>query len=89
VVEAITRFEVPCSFAIGDQDFLKIGVVEELQASLKVKVGVPEERGYEVRVYEGCGHGFAVRASEEKGIEDEAAEEAAVQVVEWFKRYLT
>jgi hypothetical protein len=34
-------------------------------------------------VYEGCEHGFAVMAhySEEKGIEDEAAEEAAVQAV--------
>lgn len=38
-------------------------------------------------MYEGCKHGFAVMAhySEEKGIEDEAA----VQAVEWFKRYLT
>jgi hypothetical protein len=44
VVESITRFDVPYNFAIGDQDFLKIGVVEELQASLRVKVGVPEER---------------------------------------------
>jgi len=44
VVESITRFDVPYNFAIGGQDFLKIGVVEELQASLRVKVGVPEER---------------------------------------------
>jgi dienelactone hydrolase len=89
VIEAITKFKVPYSFAIGDRDFLKLEKVHELQASLREKVGTEEEGGYEVRVYEGCGHGFAVRASEEKKIEDEAAEEAAGQAVEWFKKYLS
>ena len=43
---------------------------------------------YEVRVYKGCGHGFAVRASKEKKVEDEAVEDAAMQAVEWFQKYL-
>ncbi|KAE9364564.1 alpha/beta-hydrolase [Stipitochalara longipes BDJ] len=88
VVEAVKEFKVPYSFAIGDWDFLKVERVLELQAALRREVGTEEEGGYEVRVYAGVGHGFAVRASKEKKDEDEAAEEAARQAAEWFKRYL-
>ncbi|KAN0099659.1 alpha/beta-hydrolase [Hyaloscypha variabilis] len=86
VLEAVKR--VPYSFAIGDRDFLKVERVEELQAELRREVGSEEEASYEVRVYRGVGHGFAVRASKEKKEEEEPAEEAARQAVEWFKRYL-
>jgi dienelactone hydrolase len=41
-----------------------------------------------VKVYEGCGHGFAVRADPKKIAENEAAEKAADQAVEWFRRFL-
>lgn len=88
VITAITKFKVPYSFAIGDQDFMKIDVVEGLEATLRGQVGLPEENDYEIKVYKGCGHGFAVRASEEKKVEDESAEKAAIQAVEWFKKYL-
>ena len=86
VIEAVKR--VPYSFAIGDRDFLKVERVLELQASLRREVGTEEKGGYEVKIYEGVGHGFAVRASREKEEEDEAAGEAARQAVEWFKRFL-
>jgi dienelactone hydrolase len=92
VIEAVTKFKVPYSFAIGDQDFLKVEKVREFEAALRENVGdeVGEggEGGYEVRIYRGCGHGFAVRASKEKKVEDEAAGEAAKQAVDWFRKYL-
>jgi len=87
VLEAVKK-GVPYSFAIGDKDFLKVESVTELQAALRGEVGTEEEGVYEVRVYEGVGHGFAIRASREKKEEDEAAGEAARQAVEWFKRFL-
>jgi hypothetical protein len=68
VVEAITRFGVPYSFATGDQDFLKLGTVEELQAGLRVKVRVPEERGYEVGFMRGVGMGLRLGLVKRKGV---------------------
>jgi dienelactone hydrolase len=90
VIDAVSKFKVPYSFAILDQDFLKIEKVRELEVALMEKVGDGQgERGvYEVRVYKGCGHGFAVRASKEKKVEDEPVEDAAMQAVEWFQKYL-
>ena len=87
VLEAIRGFDVPYSFAIGDRDFLKVEKVWQMRAKLREEVSEEGEK-YEVRIYEGCGHGFAVRASKEKKVEDQAAEEAAQQAVEWFKKYL-
>jgi dienelactone hydrolase len=41
-----------------------------------------------LKVYEGCAHGFAVRATPGKEKEAKAADEALQQAVEWFKKWL-
>ena len=89
VLDAVSKFHVPYSVAIGDLDFvMAIETVEKTEAALREKVGRPEENDYEIRTYPGCRHGFAVRAMPENKVEQTAAEEAKVQAVEWFKKYL-
>lgn len=85
-VEGVRRYDVPFSMAIGDRDFvMDRKQVEEVREALKREV---KGGRCEVRVYEGCGHGFAVRADRKKKIEDEGAGKAAEQAVEWLKRFL-
>lgn len=77
------RKGVGVSFAHAGEDMsLEMGKVEETQRQLQ---GDP---GFEVRVYEGCGHGFAVRAKPGDGREETAMEEALGQAVEWFGKWL-
>ncbi|KAH6618586.1 dienelactone hydrolase [Boeremia exigua] len=66
----------------GDDMSLPGGKVEELR---KVLEG---SEALEVRVYEGCAHGFAVRATPGKEKEASAADEALAQVVAWFEKWL-
>ncbi|KAJ4994422.1 dienelactone hydrolase family protein [Stagonosporopsis vannaccii] len=49
---------------------------------------VGEDEALEMRVYEGCVHGFAVRATPEKDKEAMAADEALGQAVRWFEKWL-
>ncbi|KAF2806519.1 uncharacterized protein BDZ99DRAFT_510783 [Mytilinidion resinicola] len=92
VVEAVTRWKVPYAVAVGDRDFVFKGKqVEETEAALRVKAGDGMgERGcwYELRVYAGCQHGFAVRARPGDEVQERGAEEACGQAVEWFRRWL-
>jgi dienelactone hydrolase len=84
------KFHVPCSIAIGDCDvFLPRDAVDKIEAGLRVEYGDEAEAKLEVRIYEGCTHGFSVRADRSKKAEDEAAGRAAMQAVEWFKKFLT
>ena len=59
-------------------------------AVFKGGLGAPDGWDYQVESapYKGCGHGFAVRADKKKVIENEGAEKAAEQAVEWFKSFL-
>ena len=71
------------SFAhAGDDMALPMERVEEVKEKLQGK------EGWEVRVYEGCVHGFAVRATPGKEKEAVAADEALRQAVEWFGKSL-
>jgi dienelactone hydrolase len=87
-VDSMKKFDTPLSIAVGDRDFvLSEEKVAQVEAALRTALGEDEER-FEVRIYEYCGHGFAVRADPGKMIENEAAGQAAEQAVEWFKKFL-
>lgn len=88
-VEGVGKFDVPLSMAVGDRDFvLSKEKVAEVEAGLRQEFGEGVEK-FEVRIYKGCGHGFAVRADPGKTIENEAAGRAAEQAVQWFKSFLS
>ena len=90
IPEAVMKWKVPYSMAIGDLHMAlkKEEVVKDLQKALKQKIGEPEQHRYEIKEYEGCKHGFAVRANPENQVEIAAAKEATRQAVKWFNRYL-
>ena len=80
--EAVAK-GVKVSFAHAGEDMsLPMSKIEETERV----VGARE--GFELRVYEGCAHGFAVRANPAKEREGEAAGEALGQVGGWFGRWL-
>ena len=61
IVAAVAN-KVPYSMAIGDNDMVMgIAEVHATEAALREKVGEPETNNYEVRIYNGCRHGFAAR----------------------------
>lgn len=75
----------PYSVAVGDKDNqLNAKGIAQLKEILEKKKDVPSE----VKVYEGAGHGFAVRADPvgEKTLEHSLAAEE--QAVKWFQTYL-
>jgi len=89
VIDALTTFKTPYSMAIGDKDLVfKEKDVLSTQAEAREKVGTEEDNNYEIKIYKGCMHGFAVRAAPGNKVESDAAEEAAKQAIEWFKKYL-
>lgn len=74
---------VKVSFAhAGDDMSLPLAKAEE------AKKVVGESEAFQMRVYEGCVHGFAVRATPGKDLEAKAAGEALRQAVEWFQKWL-
>ncbi|KAH7129251.1 dienelactone hydrolase [Dactylonectria macrodidyma] len=87
-VHSAKKFHVPVSVAVGDNDMiLSIEAVQDLDKSLKAEFdGDPSH--FQVTLYPECGHGFAVRADPKKTVENMAAEQAATQAVDWFKRFL-
>ncbi|KAH9208491.1 dienelactone hydrolase [Leptodontidium sp. 2 PMI_412] len=88
-LESHRKFKVPLSIAVGDKDFvLSKDNVATIEAGFRTEYGNSEDAGYQVKIYQGCGHGFAVRADPKKTIENEAAGQATEQAVAWFKRYL-
>ncbi|CAL3969413.1 unnamed protein product [Diplocarpon coronariae] len=88
-IESFRKFQVPLSMAIGDKDFvLSKEQVETIEAGFRQEYGDGAEPGYEIKVYEGCGHGFAVRADPMKVVENDGAGGAAEQAVTWFRKFL-
>ncbi|PSN68844.1 alpha/beta-hydrolase [Corynespora cassiicola Philippines] len=92
IVDAVVKFKTPVSIAHAREDMaLKTQAVEDSEAILRQKVGNGEGEGgyyYQIKIYEGVGHGFAVRAKPGSNVEADAADEAKAQAVEWFKRWL-
>lgn len=82
VVSAVEK-GVKVSFAHAGEDMsLPLVKIDETKKMMEGK------EGFELRVYEGCVHGFAVRATPGKEKEAKAADEALQQAVEWFKKWL-
>lgn len=74
---------VKVSFAHAGEDMsLPMAKVDETKKIMEGK------EGFEIGVYEGCVHGFAVRATPGKEKEAKAADEALNQATEWFKKWL-
>ncbi|KAF1963014.1 alpha/beta-hydrolase [Byssothecium circinans] len=91
-VNAVVRFKTPVCIAHAGNDMaLSNQQMDETEAALRQKTGSGDGEGgyhWQIRRYEGCGHGFAVRARPESEVEGKGAEEARGQAVEWFKRWL-
>jgi dienelactone hydrolase len=90
MTELLSRLAMPFSIAIGDSDMiLSKENVNELEAGLRMSYPIDEQPSrLEVKMYDKCGHGFAVRADRSKAVENEAADLAAKQAVNWFKSFL-
>jgi dienelactone hydrolase len=74
---------VPVSFAHAALDMrLPMAKIDETRKLMDGK------EGFELSVYEGCVHGFAVRAMPGSEKAAEAADQALQQAVAWFKRWL-
>lgn len=89
ILAAVDTFKVPYSCAVAEVDFQFDG-----KASHNVETVLKEKLGsgvgtYEFKVWEGCHHGFAVRASPDEGSTgDNGYEGAAKQAVDWFNKHL-
>ncbi|KIW35855.1 uncharacterized protein PV06_11817 [Exophiala oligosperma] len=94
VVDAIRKFKVPYSVAVAENDLqFNKAEAEKVEAKLREAVGISgSESGctYEFRLYDGCVHGFCVRAPIGKYDEtnESGYEGAKRQAVEWFDKYL-
>lgn len=82
------RFGVPFSLALGDKDvMMSMDQARGSEASLR-QVFRDEPDKLQVTIYEGCGHGFALRSDPKQTHENEASERALDQAVAWFRRFL-
>lgn len=88
-VAAVETFKVPYSCAAAEFDFMfNKGLSDETEAAIRQKLG-PGVGTYEFRVWDGCHHGFAVRASHDEGSDgDKGYNGAAKQAVDWFNKHL-
>ena len=80
------RLVRPVSFAIGDKDNQV-----PLEQAMKVKEIVeakPEGQTGELVIYEGCSHGFAVRADPSYADLSKQVEAAENQAIHWFDTHL-
>ena len=88
LVDAVTSYRTPVSFAHAGADMsLPAATLEATQSAL---AELAADGGYvhEVKVYEECAHGFAVRTRPGNQKEVEAADGALTQAVEWFDKWL-
>jgi dienelactone hydrolase len=92
IVNAVTKFKTPVVVAhAGNDHYISLKQIEESKAALRQRAGNGNgENGfnYEVKIYEGVGHGFSVRAAPGSKREEVAADEAKEQAIAWFKKWL-
>lgn len=90
VPREIEKIAIPISFAVGEKDN-HISVPLDTDVISKILEGKKESEQGEVRVYQGCGHGFCVRADAmaEGGLVEKRAKEAEDQAIAWFDAKLT
>lgn len=89
VPKEIQKIAIPISFAVGEKDN-QLSVPKDTNVISKIMEGKKESERGEVRVYQGCGHGFCVRAdpTAEDGYVATKATEAEDQAIAWFKAKL-
>ena len=82
----IEKMKVPVSFAFESKDpYVSTENAEVIRRIVENEARPEAQRG-ELRVYEGCGHGFCVRADSTDKDVARQAEEAAVQCIDWLKK---
>ncbi|KAH7316943.1 Alpha/Beta hydrolase protein [Stachybotrys elegans] len=88
LITSVKALAVPTSLAIGDRDLmLPVKSIAPLEEAMAEAFGGNKDL-YQVAVYEGCTHGFAVRADPKQAIEDKGAIAAAEQAKRWFRKHL-
>jgi dienelactone hydrolase len=86
VPEDLRPVSKPLSLALGDKDsFLDRNAMGQIQDALAVKTDVP----HELRIYEDQIHGFTLRDDWSGDKDRKAMDEAEMQGIEWFCRYLS
>lgn len=81
----IEKINIPTSFALGDKDMVvKLPQIKQIQQVFED--GAKSEKG-EVKVYEGAGHGFCVRADLFLDDANKHAGEAEDQALAWFEKH--
>jgi dienelactone hydrolase len=92
IVNAVIKFKSAVAVAHAKDDYaLPTKKIEETEAILRQKAGRGDgENGfnYQIKIYEGVGHGFAVRAAPGNPKEADGADEAKAQAIAWFKKWL-
>jgi len=79
----IEKVVKPSAIGIGDQDFmLNMKGVNQIKDIWAKKSNVDTE----VQIYEGAGHGFAIRADPNTKEAVKQAEEGEKQAIEWYKK---
>jgi len=85
----VEKLVTPVAFALGGKDDMLPQA--ERDKIREVVEALPERARGEVRIYEGCGHGFAVRADVHNPVGDTVAADGAAQAEEqclgWFRKH--
>lgn len=82
----IEKIHIPASFAVGDHDpHVPVDKAKEIQKIVEAK---PDGQKGEMKIYDGCSHGFCVRA--DTGSFDVAQQAVAAedQCIAWFDKHL-
>lgn len=92
IINGVMKYKTPFSIAQGTEDsVLKQPKLEEAAALLRQKAGPGKGQNgynYQIKYYEGAGHGFSVRATPGNEAEARGADEAKEQAIDWFKKWL-
>ncbi len=82
IPEDAKKVRVPLSMALAGNDlWVKPAEAETLKKLVK-------EEPYEVVIFEGTKHGFALRNDEKDEVQMVAAEKAEEQALSWFKKWI-
>ncbi|ROV89701.1 hypothetical protein VMCG_10349 [Cytospora schulzeri] len=89
VPKEIQDIAIPISFAVGEKDN-QLSVPTDTDTISRIMEGKTESERGEVRIYQGCGHGFCIRAdpTAEDGFVAAKATEAEDQAIAWFEAKL-
>jgi dienelactone hydrolase len=82
IPEDIEKVKVPLSMALAENDLWVTPAEAQILKRLE------KEEPYEVVIFEGTKHGFALRNDEKDEVQMAAAEKAEEQALVWFKRWI-